>query len=89
MAEVNIRISDEAQLLIESTGINVKDFLSWFAKERKIWIGSGDVVAYLRKNKSYSSLPESAPNDLNNNSKSNEVIRRVNQLSSLIKENDK
>ena len=48
MTEVNIKISDEAQLLIKKTGIDYTSFIEWFTKERKIWIGGGDVVAYLK-----------------------------------------
>lgn len=48
MAEVILRLSDEAQLLMVKTGINPVEFMDWFCKERKVWVGGGDVVAFLR-----------------------------------------
>ena len=48
MAEVNVCLSDEAKLLVKECKINVPDFMTWFNNVRKIWIGGGDVVTYLK-----------------------------------------
>ena len=46
--EVELTISEQAQLLIRSSNIDISDLINWFSNTRKISIGGGDIIDFLR-----------------------------------------
>jgi len=50
--KVKINISPQAKLLLkEMPSIDEKDLIKWFINHRKIWVGGGDVIDFLKGGK--------------------------------------
>ena len=46
--EVELTISEQANLLIRNANVNISELIDWFSNTRKISIGGGDITDFLR-----------------------------------------
>ena len=46
--EVDIKISEQAEILLENLDINILDLIKWFTEIKQISIGGGDIISYLK-----------------------------------------
>lgn len=49
--EVDIDLSEQARLLTENSKVDEKKLIEWFINKRKIFVGGGDIVSYLKYKK--------------------------------------